>query len=180
MTQVINIGEAGTIDVDQSKFNEAVRAYIFQYGLKQMLNDVHAGETKAKTADDATRKANKLALVEKKLASLYNGEVAQARVGATGSPVEREMRAMAEADIKARLKSLGKKVSDFTKEAFANAVAAHLKAHEAKYRAAAEAKLAIKPDVAAEADDIMALLAPASAEESEGTETMPEGDQPTE
>lgn len=171
MTQVINIGEAGTIEVDAAKFNEAVKAYIFQYGLKQMLNDVHAGETKARTADDATRKANKLALVEKKLTSLYNGEVAQARVGATGSPVEREMRAMAEADIKARLKSLGKKVGDFSKEAFANAIAAHLKAHEAKYRAAAEAKLAIKPNVAAEADDIMALLA---------GEPVAEGDQPTE
>lgn len=148
MAQVINIGEAGSIDVDESKFTEAVRAYVFNYGLKQMLNDVHAGETKAKTADDATRKANKLALVEKKLASLYNGEVAQARVGATGSPIEREMRAMAEADLRVKVKAAGKKVSDFDKGVWAEVVGKQVKAHEAKYRAAAEAKLAIKPEVA--------------------------------
>lgn len=156
----VSIGEAGEIEVKANNFNTAVTQYIFQYGLKQMLNDVHAGETKAKTADDATRKANKLALVEKKLASLYAGEVAQARVGSTGSPVEREMRAMAEADLKAKIKSIGKKVSDYEKDVWTKVVGKQVEANEAAYRKAAEAKLAIKPETnAGDADELLAMLA---------------------
>lgn len=164
-TITVSIGEAGETNVDTSKFNAAVNAYIFQYGLKQMLNDVHAGETKAKTADDATRKANKLALVEKKLASLYAGEVAQARVGSTGSPVEREMRTMAEADLKAKIKSIGKKVSDYEKDVWTKVVGKQVEANEAAYRKAAEAKLAIKPETGEDnADELLAMLAAPKAE----------------
>lgn len=146
MTQVL-IGEAGSIEVDESKFNEAVRAYIFNYGLKQMLNDVHAGETAKKTPDDETRKANKIALVEKKLASLYAGEVAQSRAGG-GDPVMREMRAMAEVELKAKLKAIGKKVGDFDAKVWKEVIAKHVMANETRLRPAAEAKLAIKPDTA--------------------------------
>jgi hypothetical protein len=166
-TITISLGEAGETSVDTAKFNDAVQAYIFQYGLKQMLNDVHAGETKGKTPDDKTRAANKLALVNKKLTSLYNGEVAQARVGSTGSPVEREMRAMAEADLKAKIKSIGKKVADFDKEVWAQVIVKQVAANEAAYRAAAEAKLAIKPETeATSADDLMAMLTAKPEEKS--------------
>ena len=158
-------GEAGQITVDVTKLNATVQAYVFGYGLKQMLNDVHAGETAKKTPDDATRVANKQALVAKKLASLYAGEVAQARVGQSGDPIAREMRAMAEVDLKAKLKTIGKKVGDFEKSVWAAAVGKQVAAGEAAYRKAAEKKLAIKP-AAVEVDDIMALFAAEPTEET--------------
>lgn len=171
MSISVKIGEAGVIDVDVEalKANAAVSAYIFTYGLKQMLNDVHAGETAKKTPVDATRKANKRALVEKKLASLMAGEVAQERVGTTGSPVEREMFRMAEADLKTKLPAIGKKVGDFAKDVWAAVVAKQMAKGEAAYRAAAEAKLAIKAD--AGDFDIMSLLDDEPAEE-EGTTSL--------
>lgn len=147
----ISLGKAGSIEVDVAKLqaNEAVREYIFAYGLKQMLNDVHASE---KDAD------KKLALSQKKLDSLMRGEVAQARVGQSGDPVMREMKAMAEADVKSKLKQLGKKIGEIDKEVLASVYAKQLASQEAAYRKAAEAKLAIKPEVKTSADDIMALF----------------------
>lgn len=167
MTQVINIGEAGSIEVEAGKFDAAVTAYIFQYGLKQMLNDVHAGETKGKTPDDATRQANKRALVEKKLDSLYAGEVAQSRASG-GNAVEREMRAMAEGELKAKLKALGKKVTDYKPEVWKEVIGKHMTAHDARFRAAAEAKLAIK--VETEDFDLEDLLDEVDAETEETAE----------
>lgn len=155
-------GEAGEIVVDVAKLleSEAVANYVFQYGLRQIIGDVHAGETKAKTPDDATRKANKRALIEKKLASLYAGEVAQARVGFGGDPVKREGLAMAEKDLKAKLPAIGKKVGDFSKEVWRQLVEKQFAKGEAEYRKAAEAKLAIKakPVESVDADDILAML----------------------
>jgi hypothetical protein len=157
MTQVINIGEAGTISVDESKFTAAVNSYIFNYGLKQMLNDVHASETAKKTPDDETRQANKLALVEKKLASLYAGEVAQSRA-ASGDPVMREMRDMAETELKAKMKVAGRKVSDIKPEVWKEVIGKHVAANEARFRPAAEAILAIKPDAGdIDLDDLFAV-----------------------
>lgn len=158
-------GEAGTITVDLTKLPNGVLGYVFQYGLKQMLNDVHAGETAKKTPDEKTRVANKQALVAKKLASLYAGEVAQSREA--GDPVAREMTAMAEGELKAKLKAIGKKVGDFKPEVWKEVVKKHVAAGEARFRAAAEAKLAIKVD---EVEfDLASLLA------DEPTET-PAGD----
>lgn len=158
MTQVIGIGSAGEITVDEGKFSETVWAYVFNYGLKQMLNDVHASVTAKVEADETKRNSQKMALVQKKLDSLYAGEVAQARVGSTGNPVEREMRAMAEADLKAKLRSIGKKVGDYDKTVWAEIVGKQVAKNEDAYRVAATAKLAIKPEAEAD-DDILGLLA---------------------
>lgn len=151
-TTTISLGKGGEITVDVAKLAEsdAVVNYIFQYGLKQMLNDVHASEKDA---------AAKKGLSQKKLDSLYRGEVAQSRAS-SGDPVAREMRAMAEADVKAKLKALGKKVSDYKKDVLASVYEKQLKANEDAYRKAAEAKLAIKPrGVEMAEEDVLALLA---------------------
>lgn len=151
MTKVeISLGKAGSIEVDVAKLREsqAVADYIFMYGLKQMLNDVHASEK-----DPVAKKG----LSQKKLDSLLRGEVAQARVGGGGDPVAKEMRAMAEADVKAKLKALGKKLSDYEADTLKAVYAKQLAANEEAYRKAAEAKLAIKPK-GVEADDIMSLF----------------------
>lgn len=158
--QTINLGEAGSLAVDIAELakHDAVVQYVFNYGLKQMLNDVHASVTKKVQADDTKRQAAKLALVNKKLASLLAGNVAQERIGG-GDPVAREMLAMAKADVKAGIAKLGKKLKDFSDESLAKAYAAQLAKHDATYREKAIAKLAIKPETDNSADDIMALFA---------------------
>jgi hypothetical protein len=162
-------GEAGLIQVDAAQLaSPAVQAYIFQYGLKQMLNDVHAGETAKKTPDEKTRRENKQALVAKKLASLYAGEVAQARIGA-GDPVGRKMRELAEADLKVKMRTLGRKVSEIDKAVWAEVISKQVASKEAAYRAAAEKILSVKVEtVADDGLDILALLeAEAEAEATE-------------
>ena len=85
---MIGLGKAGEIEVDIAKLaaSEAVVNYVFNYGLKQMLNDVHASEKDL---------AAKVGLSQKKLDSLYRGEVAQARIGGVGVPVEKVLRLFA-------------------------------------------------------------------------------------
>lgn len=171
----VALGEAGSIVVDSDKFNEAVNAYIFGYGLKQMLNDVHAGETAKKTPDDETRKANKLALVEKKLASLYAGEVAQAR-GSNGDPVARQMRELAENELKVKMRALGRKVSDLAKGVWASVIDKHVAANEARFRAAAEAILAVKVDTVETEIDLDDLFAAADESDESTDETADESE----
>lgn len=133
----ISLGKGGsiTVDVEKLEAHPAVVEYIFNYGLKQMLNDVHAGEKDASA---------KLGLSQKKLDSLYRGEVAQSRESG-GDPIAREMKAMAESDLKAKIKALGKQVGKIDKKVFAELVGKQMAANEEAYRKAAEAKLAIKP-----------------------------------
>lgn len=148
----VSLGEAGTISVDTQALKDMpqVAEYIFNYGLKQMLNDVHASEKDP---------AAKVGLSQKKLDSLMKGEVAQARVGGGGDPVAREMASMAQEAVKAKLKSLGKKIGDYPKDALAAAYAKQLEANRDSYRKAAEAKLAIKPKAGTEVDlaDLLGL-----------------------
>ena len=153
MTKVleVSLGKGGSIEVNVDRLHEhpAVVEYIFNYGLKQMLNDVHASEKEPSL---------KLGLSQKKLDSLYRGEVAQSRAS-SGDPVAREMRAMAEADVKDALRKLGKKVSDYTKDTLASVIDKKLEKNEEAYRKAAMAKLAIKPKGAdMSAEDVLALL----------------------
>ena len=147
----ISLGKAGSIEVDVAKLQAMpqVAEYIFNYGLKQMLNDVHASEKDP---------ALKMGLSQKKLDSLMRGEVAQARVGQSGDPVLREMKVMAEADVKTKLKALGKSLKDYDKEVLQKVYQKQLEAQADAYRTAAEAKLAIKPEVKMNADDIMSLF----------------------
>lgn len=158
----ITSGEAGEITVDVAKLlqSEAVANYVFQYGIRQIVGDVHAGLTKKVEPDDAKRVAGKRALIEKKLASLYAGEVAQARASFGGDPIKREGMAMAESDLKAKLPAIGKKIGDFDKAVWRGLVERQFAKGEEAYRKAAEAKLAIKPKGvdSVDADDILAAL----------------------
>ena len=152
----ISLGKAGSIKVDLDKIqaHEAVVDYVFMYGLKQMLNDVHASEKDL---------AAKPGMSQKKLDSLYRGEVAQTRVGG-GDPVAAKMRELAREDVEKAIKKIGKKAKDFSKEALAKAIAGKLEKDNAAYRKAAEQILAIKPKTS-EDDDILGLLEESEMEE---------------
>lgn len=134
---VVSLGKGGSIvvDVERLEAHPAVVEYVFNYGLKQMLNDVHAGEKEPSA---------KLGLSQKKLDSLYEGKVAQSRESG-GDPIAKEMRAMAENDLKAKIRALGKQIGKIDKKLFAELVGKQVASNEEAYRKAAEAKLAIKP-----------------------------------
>lgn len=79
-----------TIDVDLAKFSETVLNHVFDYGLRQILNDAMAsGKT------DAERRQ----LAEKRLDTLYSGNLRASGVR-VGDPVKRRAIEIATAKVK--------------------------------------------------------------------------------
>lgn len=99
-------GKYGMLQVDGEKFNEVVNRHIYDYGLRQILNDAMAD----KTDEDGVQLPPDqiVAKAEKRLAALYAGEL---RVRGTSAepldPVEREAYRMARDKIAEQFKSLG-------------------------------------------------------------------------
>ena len=131
----IGLGKAGEISVDVARLceHDAVVNYIFNYGLKQMLNDVHAGEKDA---------ATKIGLSQKKLDSLYRGEVAQARATTSGDRIEREMQRVAVEVLKAKLPATGTSWGKLSKEKQTKLITRYLEVHGDATRKIAETRLA--------------------------------------
>lgn len=100
-------GKYGSIAVDQSRLNETVSQHIWDYGLRQILNDAMADKTDDDGAPLPTDQI--VAKVEKRLAALYAGEL-RVRNGSAAEPldpVEREAFRMAREKITEQFKSLG-------------------------------------------------------------------------
>lgn len=147
--ETLPVGGDTRIDIDMAQLGNAdVQAYIFRHGLKQMLGDAFST-----TKGDA---ATKLAAAEKKLASLYAGKVAQER-GAS-DPIGKLVREMALDDVKAKVKSAGRKFGDLKPETVKNAVAAMIEKHGDTYRKQAEKIVALKPVKVSDDIDIDDLL----------------------
>ena len=71
----ITIAKLNTLQVDLAQFNDDVLRYLFNYGLRQVLNDAgSAGKSPLE----------KLAMAETKLAALYAGELRKAREAGAG------------------------------------------------------------------------------------------------
>jgi hypothetical protein len=64
-----------SIDVDETRFTTGVNAYIYTYGLTQILNDAHSQITEKSYPDAEERAETALALAMKKLDALYSGDV---------------------------------------------------------------------------------------------------------
>ena len=138
--RTIYLGKGGEIVVDVVRLatSDAVVNYIFNYGLKQMLNDVHASEKNAKA---------KLGLSQKKLDSLYRGEVAQARATSSGDRLTREMRLVATEIVKDKLREIGKPWGKLSKDVQKSVVDKYIETYGADVRIAAQARLdAVKGD----------------------------------
>ena len=145
-TRTIGLGKGGEIVVDVAKLAEhpAVVNYIFNYGLKQMLNDVHAAEKDA---------AAKLGLSQKKLDSLYKGEVAQARATSAGDKLTREMRLVATEIVKDKLRAIGKPWGKLSKDVQKSVVDKYIETYADDVKKAAQARLdAVKGDASVELD----------------------------
>lgn len=130
----VNIGKDIELDVDVDKLNAAVMAHVVYIGLRNILMDAHASATKK---DGATQDEAR-ALSEKKLASMYAGEV---RTVATrsGDPIAREMFRMATEIVKTAVRAAGRKLDSVDVPALAKKYVAK---HEAALRPKAEASVA--------------------------------------
>ena len=113
----INCGKGIIVHVDVARFNDEVNNYVFRYGLRQMLSDVHAAVKK----DEADCRAKSLALINKKLEALYAGDF---RAGSESrlDPVEAEARRLALVAIQTKLKAKGRKRNTFSTDWFKAAV----------------------------------------------------------
>jgi hypothetical protein len=154
-TRGIGLGDAGEImvDVDKLAAHDAVVNYIFNYGLKQMLNDVHASVTAKAEPNADKRKEAKLALSLKKLDSLYKGEVAQARATSAGDKLTREMRLVATEIVKDKLRAIGKPWGKLSKGVQKSVVDKYLATYADDVRKAAQARIdATKGDASVELD----------------------------
>src|SRR6516162_4884036 len=105
----VNIGKGLEFDVDTSRLNAAVLEHVQYIGLRNILMDSHANHTKDADGDDYVELSRLTA--EKKLDSMYNGEVRTASTR-EGDPVEAEAVRIALGKIKEAIRKAGKKVSD--------------------------------------------------------------------
>ena len=151
----VGLGEFGDLPVDLDKLaaHENVLAYVFMYGLKQMLNDCHASITAKIEPDADKRKDAKQGLAFKKLDSLYKGEVAQARMTSAGDKLTREMRLVATEIVKDKLRAIGKPWGKLYKDVQKSVVDKYLETYGDDVRVAAQARIdATKGDASVELD----------------------------
>lgn len=156
MAQVdISKGIVLNVDFDKIMGYPEVVAQAVRFAVRQALTNTHAAIKK----DEPDAVEISRALAEKRLEAMYAGSWGQTERGPSGDPVAREMRGLAEAELKTKLRAIGKKFADIKADVWKEIVAKHLAAHDARFRTAAEAKLAIKVESADEdAEDIFAML----------------------
>ena len=89
MTQV-EIGKGLRLDVDTQRINahEAVFGHIVYIGLKNILQDSHAGAKREDFDSDEAYKAASLAMAQKKLDAMYNGVLRANTSGPRASSVD--------------------------------------------------------------------------------------------
>lgn len=85
--------------VEVAKMPQVSLAHVFEYGLRQILNDAMASEPKP---------AEALALAEKRLANLMEGKL-RATSTREGDPIKRETRRIAEERVTVAIKKQGRK-----------------------------------------------------------------------
>lgn len=90
--QTIPLGRAGkygSLTVDTAKFTDAIRDHVWAYGLRQILNDAIADKT---DDDDKPLAAEELiAKAQKRLDTLYSGEVRTRTAAEPADPVLAEL-----------------------------------------------------------------------------------------
>lgn len=137
------------VEVAWVDLSDDVRTYIVEQGLSKVLNSATAKETKATTPDDTTRKANALALANKKLDSLKRGEFKRTKAaGKVPGAVMTEARRLAKNIVKAAIKAAGEKISDYEAKTITEEANAYIDQHP-ELVAQAEASIAAAQDLAA-------------------------------
>jgi hypothetical protein len=137
----VAIGKGITLPVDVERLPQDVLDHVVYIGLRNVLMDSHASAT-AESGKDAR------GMAEKKLASMYAGEV-RAAGERTTDKVAQDMAAQAKLAIDTALASRGIKKSKVPN--YKELVANYVKAHESELREKAEARVAAARE---SADDV--------------------------
>lgn len=145
-----DMGDIGTLDVDLDSLPTATLRFALTFGLRTILQNTYAGINEAEVAKG---------LWGKKLDALLAGSVNATR-SVAGDPVAKEMKRLAELDVKARLRAKGIALNKVSKEKMNAAIEAVLKAKDEELRTAAQMNLdnAAKLAVGEDTTDLDALL----------------------
>lgn len=105
-------GKYGRIEVDESRLNDEVKAYVWDYGLRQVLNDAMATKTIIVKDDGGTVERNLtdeeiVAKATKRLENLYAGVLRSRSEGEPADPFEAECYREAKRTVEASLRTKG-------------------------------------------------------------------------
>jgi hypothetical protein len=156
------------VEIAEAELPQASKDFIFNYGLRQILNDCHSSIKRADFSDEKSFSEAVMEAVDAKLGAILSGDLHTRRAsGESLDPVVRETVAIAKEELAILLKNKGlskAKVSNYD-EVLQSYVEKHVErlTKEAKTRIAAKAKKAAEVNL----DDLMDLI-----------ETAPKVEQP--
>jgi hypothetical protein len=146
----VTIGKGLTLDIDLEKLGlphadmlGEVAEHVVYLGLKNMLQDAHAGIKKDEDADGE----KSLAVAQKKLDAMYAGDI---RVAGTreGDPVRAEAKRLAVKAIEAKIRKDGEKVADYDRKDITKLAVSIIDRYMDQAKANVEAAKAIEvPDI---------------------------------
>ena len=141
----VSIGKDIMLTVDLGKLSNQPEsmAHVIAIGLKNILQDSHSGITAKEFPNEKIRKANSLAIAEKKLESLYNNDVRTkvARSGGQSAEEKLHVKAMLSLLTKEKRKELAKS-DDHGAAWLKTAIEKNIEKVKAKAKAMVEAELA--------------------------------------
>ena len=148
----VSIGKDIMLTVDMGRLSNQPEsmAHIIAIGLKNVLQDSHSSITKDDFPDEKIRKANSLAIAEKKLESLYNNDVRTkvARSGGQSAEEKLYVKAMLALVTKQKRKELAK-MPDSGAAWLKAAIVKHIEKVKAKAAAMLEAEREAEAEQAA-------------------------------
>lgn len=140
-----------TKTIDMAAMPEVSKEFIFNYGLRQILNDCHSSVQRKDFKTDDEFIAAVTAAVDKKLAGIMAGELTSRRAGSEPiDPVERETLRLIKDAIKAQITKQGKKAKEFDIPALAQTLLESSKAEP--FRKQAKKNLAERAALSGELD----------------------------
>lgn len=156
----ITINKTGTI-VETGDFPTNSREFIFNYGIRQILNDCHSSIKRADFETDEQFAEAVNGAVNAKLKALESGDLTIRRASSEPvDPVERVALRMSKEAIRGALKKAGITVKKIGEEKFTELAKAHLEKNGDSIRKLAKAEVKRQSDAAASVEiDLSELTA---------------------
>lgn len=140
MTNQIIINKTGVV-VEVAELPKVASDFVFNYGLKQILNDCHSSIKRADFKTEEEFVSTVMEAVNRKIAALVAGNISVRVAKEALAPIDKIIQRMAQAAIRAALKAKGVAVKQIGEEKFAELVENYSTKHAAKLRAEAQAEL---------------------------------------
>ena len=158
----ITIAKTGqSIEIDFAALPANSQDFIINYGLRQILNDCHSSLTiKGWEGDKADFDKAVMEAVEEKFGAIMSGDLT---IRGTGEPrivdpVEKEVRAIARAEIETKLQGANLSARKIGKEKMAELLAAHIEKSGDRLRKDAKAAIKRREAIDVDTGDILSSL----------------------